>query len=228
MYSWIQYHVLQELTRHETRRYSQLRPEDIEGNLFMYHIKGLIKDGLVEKNNRDYKLTIKGLQFAGTLSLVTGKTRLQPKILTAVVCRNEAGEYLFSHWHRQPNIGKISFPHGMVHFGQSIYAMAALELAEKAGLTADFTYLGDVYIRGRRSEETDRHMLVHVFEADNMQPGRRDAIRPEVSEPFWASLQAQKASDFVPGFYEIALLIEHTSPPFFKEITIEIPYEENS
>jgi ADP-ribose pyrophosphatase YjhB (NUDIX family) len=222
MTNWIQNHVLLELTRNATRRYSELKPRDIEGNLFMYHLKGLIKDGLIEKNEAAYRLTAKGMQMAGHISLQTGKLRTQPKILTAVVCQNEAGEYLFVRWHRQPNIGQVSFPHGMVHFGKSIAAMAAMELAEKAGLEADLAFKGDIYVCGMREGDVDRHVLVHVFEASNVRPGRQDELRPEVSEPFWAPLNAVHSKDYVPGFYEVMQVATGADMPQLSEITVDI------
>jgi ADP-ribose pyrophosphatase YjhB (NUDIX family) len=224
MLSWIQNHILLELTRHTSRRYSQLRPRDVEGNLFTYHLNKLIRDGYVEKADRVYQLTIKGLQFVGTLSLQTGKTRPQPKILTAIICKDRADRYLFVKWHRQPNVGQISFPHGMMHYGKTVTHMAATELAEKAGLEADLTYRGDVYLRGMRGEALDRHMLVHLFEAINPRPGRTDELRPEVSESFWAGLDTLAADNFVPGFYEIAQLVEQNKTGVgLAEISIEIP-----
>lgn len=213
-----------ELTRHATRRYSELRPKGVEGNLFMYHLKGLIKDDLIEKYEKHYRLSTKGLQFAGTLSLETGKTRQQPKILTAIVCKNDNDEYLFSRWHRQPNVGLVSFPHGMLHFGEKLDEMAARELAEKAGLIARLTYRGGVYVRGFRGNILDRHMLVHLFEAAEARPGREAELRPEVGEAFWAQLETIAPGDFVPGFYEIAHLVHNCpSGTIFDDITVTIP-----
>jgi len=222
MISWIQTHILYELIRHKTRRYSELRPRDVESNLFMYHLKGLIKDGLVEKTSTVYTLSDKGLQYVGMMSLETGKTRLQPKILTTVMCRNERDEYLFVEWCRQPNINQVSFPHGMVHFGESIVSAAKRELMEKAGIMANVVYRGDVYIRGVRGEEVDRHMLAHVFEATNMREGDKKQIRLEVSEPFWAPLENIKADEYVPGFYELAKVATTRSDHFFEEIEVTI------
>lgn len=221
MYSWIQYHVLIELTRNPLRRYSQLRPRDVEGNLFMYHLKGLMGEGLVEKTDGQYRLTIKGLQFVGTLSLKTGRTRKQPKILNAIICRNEAGEYLFTRWSRQPNVGLVSFPHGMMHYGESVITMAAHELAEKAGLKADLAYKGDVYVRGMLAGVLDRHMLVHLFEATHCE--LIDEAVEVVNEHFWADLDSQRPEEFVPGFYEIARLVEDKSREvIFEDIVIEV------
>lgn len=211
-----------ELTRHASRRYSQLRPQDVESNLFMYHLKGLLKAGLIQKANGAYQLSTKGLETVGLLSLSTGKIRLQPKILTAVICKNQAGEHLLARWHRQPNIGQISFVHGMLHFGRTALEMAATELAEKAGLEADLKHRGEVYVRGLRADSVDRHMLVHVFEALNPRPSRQNELRPEVAEAFWAPLEQFTQADFVPGFWEIVQIYESTPGPFFQEITVRL------
>ncbi len=189
----------------------------------MYHLNGLIKNGLVEKADQSYQLTTKGLQFVGTLSLETGRTRQQPKILTAVICKNKTGEYLFARWHRQPNIGMVSFVHGMMHYGEAIADMAATELAEKAGLQADLTHRGEVYIRGMRGDEVDRHMLVHLFEAHDYHPGRQDELRPEVSESFWAPLGSIQPEQFVPGFYEITQLAkQQPTGQIFADIVVTV------
>jgi ADP-ribose pyrophosphatase YjhB (NUDIX family) len=208
MRSWIQDYILLELTRHKTRRYKELRPPDVEGNLFMYHLKGLIKEGLVEKSEVGYELTNSGLQLAARISLKTGKVRLQPKLLTAVVAKNEAGKQLFIRWLRQPNSSQVSLPYGLVHFGENISAMAALELAEKAGLVGDMHFLGDIYVRGMRGDETNRHMLLHVFEATNIRPGRESELRPDVCEWFWAHANDIPKEAFVSGFYEVNQLIQ--------------------
>ncbi len=222
--NWIQQHVLLELTRQPSLRYSQLRPDGVEGNLFLYHLDGLIKDGLVEKADRTYRLSDKGLALAGTLSLSTGKPRTQPKILNAIICRDETGRYLFSRWHRQPNTGLVSFPHGMMHFGAILTEMASLELSEKTGLVADLAYRGQVYVRGLRGDEVDRHLLVNLFEAKTPSSAEVHSNRPEVSEPFWAELADLKPADFVPGFYEIAKIVDTgSSEPILADITVSLP-----
>jgi ADP-ribose pyrophosphatase YjhB (NUDIX family) len=221
--NWIRQYILVELTRQSTRRYSQLRPDGVEGNLFAYHLERLMKEGLVERSDRAYRLSVKGRQYAGTLSLDTGRTRQQPKILTAVVARNEQDEYLLVRWHREPNTDLISFPHGMVHFGRTIGEMAAVELAEKAGLEADLRYMGEVYVRGMRDHEVDRHMLVHLFEATNWRPGRQDELRPEVCEHFWAGLDTWEPNQFVPGFYEIAQIVRDSGgQSIFAELDVPV------
>lgn len=222
--SWVQYHILIELARHSTRRYSQLRPQGVEGNLFAYHLKGLMNEKFIEKTSEGhYQLTVKGLQLVGTLSLNTGKIRQQPQILNALICRNDRDEYLLARWHRQPNTGKISFPHGMMHYGEGLQVAAERELSEKAGLQATLTYRGHVYVRGMLEGVLDRHMLVHMFEATDTQP-LGNVVRSENSESFWSSLEAIQPDEFLPGFYEIAQLVKHTNDDMLSaDIIVKIP-----
>ena len=201
---WIARHIILELIKQPQRRYSQLRPEGVEGNLFSYYLDQLLRDGLIEKGDRNYSLSAKGLQFVATMSLETGQLRKQPQVLTAVLCCNENNEWLLVRWKRQPNTGLISFPHGMVHYGRSLVEMAAVELAEKAGLVADLTQVGQVAVRVLQDDAVDRHMVVTLFEATNAAPGRRAEVRPEVAEAFWRRLEDVAPAEFVPGWYEIA------------------------
>lgn len=219
MANWIQEHVLGALIRHKTRRYSELRPQDIEGNLFMYHLKGLLREGYVEKDEKHYRLSQKGMQYVSQLSLATGKQRTQPQILNCIVARNEKNEYLFVRWHRQPNLGLISFPHGMMHFGESSEESVRRELAEKAALTGDISYINTVLIRSLRAGEVERHMMIRIFKAENVTP-LAASIRTEVSEPFWASLRSLPPDEFIPGFYELAQEIESKS-----ELPVEIVHK---
>jgi len=220
--SWIQYHILVELTRHGVARYSALRPKDVEGNLFAYHLKGLLNEKLVEKTDAQYQLTVKGLQLVGTLSLDTGRMRQQPQILNAIICTNKKGEHVWSRWRREPNMDKVSFPHGMLHYGEGLLEAAAREFTEKTGMQSALTYRGDVYVRGMLSGVLDRHMLVHLFEATDAQP-TEDGERSAHSESFWAPLESLKPEDFVPGFYEIAQLATNAGQEMvFADIIVEL------
>lgn len=220
--SWIQNHILIELTRHGTRRYGDMRPRDVEGNLYAYHLKGLMNDKLIEKNDTHYQLTLKGLQLVSMLSLDTGKMRRQPQILNAIICRNEKNEYLWLRWQREPNMNMVSFPHGMMHYGEGLSEAAARELREKTALQGELAYRGDVYVRCLLSGVLDRHMLVHLFEASNVQNDTAAEISSQV-ENFWSPLETLQPADFVPGFYEIAQLVDHAGAELvFADIIVDV------
>lgn len=220
MANWIQDHILEQLIRHENRRYTDLKPRDVEGNLFMYHLKGLIRDKLIEKDEKTYKLTTKGMQHVATISLKIGKVRRQPLIVNAIIARNSEGQYLFTKWHRQPNKGLISFPHGMMHYGEPALESAQRELAEKAGLEADLLPRGIAHIRVRHGEEMDRHMLVQLFEAYNLREGRDDEMRKELGESFWADIENLRPEMFIPGFDKLVKIVS-SQEMIFEDIDVQ-------
>lgn len=210
MHSWIQNQILDKLIRNETVRYRDLKPQDIEGNLFMYHLKGLIKEKLVEKCEKGYRLTAQGLEYVRTVSLGTGKVRTQPQILNAIVAIDDQGRYLMYRWDRQPNLGKVSLPHGMMHVGEELLDSAVRELSEKTGLTGNCEFSGSIYVLSGID-----HRLVNVFRVKNIQ----GEIGPAC---FWAIPSEISPDDLVDGFYEIIHSIENHDPNdiFIDEITI--------
>ncbi len=58
----IQRSILDQLARCTTARYSQLKPTQLSGNVFNYHLSQLVRDGLVQKmDSGAYQLSPLGL-----------------------------------------------------------------------------------------------------------------------------------------------------------------------
>ncbi len=56
--------ILDMLAIAESLRYGQLKPKELDGNVFTYHLQGLISDKLIQKNAAgDYCLTHKGRDY---------------------------------------------------------------------------------------------------------------------------------------------------------------------
>lgn len=213
----IQRHILQQLTLNEYQRYSDMRPRDIEGNLFMYHLEQLISDGLVAKENKYYMLTAKGKQHAGIINVDTGVPRPQPKITTTVIARNDEGDYLLFTWNRQPFIHKISFVYGKTDYGTSIWDNAKRELTMKANVEAEMDWIGDVYVQALENDQTINHMLTHVFEASRVE-GEVESTVP-TGQSFWDNVEDYPSDELVPGTKEILDLYKNSPRPFLDEIT---------
>jgi hypothetical protein len=45
----LQQHILSQLIHYPERRYADLKPDEVEGNLFMYHLRQLMAAGWVIK-----------------------------------------------------------------------------------------------------------------------------------------------------------------------------------
>lgn len=215
---WIQRHILRYLSSSDRSRYSELRPKDVEGNLFMYHLNQMIKADLVDKQLHNYGLTDKGKALVAQMSMRQGKPIAVPNILVIVVYRH-GGQQVLYRWTRQPYRGHISFPFGRLHAGWTVLDMAASQLHFKTGLPAtDFKLLGNVGVQIMKDEDLKLHYLAHIVEATG--PGGEMEQDDLTGEAFWGDITTVKDTEIMPGFREIWKLVESAKPLFFKEITV--------
>ena len=166
----IQRNILAQLIQCDDCRFSELKPSELESNQFMYHLKVVQREGLVEKlESGRYRLTTQGKLHVDQLSLTSFKRRLQPKIVTLLACRNQNGEWLTLERRNQPLRGQIGFPYGKLHIGEGIEAAAHRELFEKTGLHADLTHRGDGYITMHESGQIISQVFFHLFYGEDIQ-----------------------------------------------------------
>lgn len=167
----IQRTILSDLLTADSKRYRDLKPKDIESNLFLYHMKELIRMQLVQKRSSGvYSLSRKGRQLADRSSLGTFKLRLQPKLISVLVLKNRDGRYILINRTHVPFLGFTGFPSGKIHFGESLHGAAKRELAEKTGLEIEIKLRGNLHMRflDRLTHEVvfDTIAYVHVGEVD--------------------------------------------------------------
>lgn len=134
---WIQRYILEQLMTHDMLRFSELRAEDVESNLFQYHLKHLLGKKLVEKCDGGYRLAPAGLYYADRFSPEYRGERPQPKLITIVVLKNREGKVLLQQKTRQPWLGDYHLPAGKIHTGETTGEAATRELEEKTGLHID-------------------------------------------------------------------------------------------
>lgn len=213
----LQQHILDRLIRHENQRYADLKPDEVEGNLFMYHLKQLTSNGqVVKRADGLYELTAEGKRLIGGMSLETFTPRAQPKIVTLVVCRNEAGQYLFYRRRRQPLLGMAGFPYGKIHLGESIADAAVRELFEKTGLAADLEHKGDGYITIYQDDEPVSQIMFHLFYGEN--PVGELLPDSTSGKAYWGTL-SDVDKTFMPSVIDLLqLLKDNLSDRFFAEL----------
>lgn len=150
----IQNSILDQLMQSETKRFSELRPKRVDSNLFQYHLKAVIQDGLVEKVSSGYQLSAKGMYYADRYSALLKTERPQPKIITITIVRNSQGLVLLQQKLKQPFIGTYHLPAGKIHEEEAIINAAQRELAEKTGLLLEsFAFQTAVHVRIRSNKE---------------------------------------------------------------------------
>lgn len=214
----IQKHILKKLLFNQQLSYAKIKPREVEGNLFTYHLGKLIKDGVVGKYLGKYSLTSKGKRYAARISLKTMRLRVQPKIVTEIVCKNSKVEFVLYKQKRQPFIGEIGFPYGKIHLGEKIAEAAAREFKEKTGLSALLTHRGEIYSSVYEKSELVSHMLIHVFTCSK--PKGKLIEANDDGEYFWGDPSTFAQDDkLMPATKEILKLLNKNSTRlFFDEI----------
>jgi ADP-ribose pyrophosphatase YjhB (NUDIX family) len=211
----IQQHIFGILITQPSARFSDLKPKEVESNLFMYHLKQLIDQGYVAKvKDGSYSLTAPGMVYADRLSLKTFQPRLQPRIVTLLMIRNQHGEYLMYRRKRQPLINMVGFPYGKIHTGETIKEAAGRELLEKTGYQAVLNHIGDGYITMSRDGEAVSQILFHLFAGREPQGDIKKTTA--IGEAFWADPTQIPGWELMPSVIDL-LEASRSGQRFFLE-----------
>lgn len=145
-------------------RFSELKPDGMESNLFMYHLKQLMAIKFVEKDAQGYRLAPAGLTYLDSFSFRTNTPRKQPKIISILALKNHDGQWLLAQRKYQPYIGEYMFVSGKQRFGEQPETHALREMQEKLGFTTPLVRRGLLDIRISKDETLITHVLGHVYE----------------------------------------------------------------
>lgn len=216
---WIQKHILRQLSTNAVLRYKELKPQDVEGNMFMYHLGQLKKAGLIERTPAGYTLTTDGKTYVSSMSLEAAEQRKQPKIVVMLDCKNNKDQQLLFRWNRQPYLGLVSLPFSKLHYGYNAQEFARTELEYRSNLFGTPVYRGDVYSKTIKDNKVVDHVLAHIFSV-KYPTGQIISKEPIIGDAFWGNAKDYTATQVVPGYIEIMnLLKKHSEGTFFEEIT---------
>jgi ADP-ribose pyrophosphatase YjhB (NUDIX family) len=149
----------------EVARFRDLRPARTDTNLFSYHLKTLIKLGLVKKVENGYTLTAMGLSYVDRVSTEKRVVRMQPKIISMLLIQNSEGDILLQRRKKQPYINAWTLPYGKIHIDDATLEKAAQrEAHEKLGLIDQpLRHIGICYIRVSSGGDILSTTTTHVF-----------------------------------------------------------------
>lgn len=218
----LQQHILQLLILNPEQRYADLKPREVEGNLFMYHLKQLIAAGLVEKNpDGRYQLTAQGKLYADKLSLKSLTPRAQPRIVTLMAIENGDGRWLLYRRQRQPLIGRVGFPYGKIHLKESVKQAAERELQEKTGLKAELSHIGDGYAVTFEGGEAISEIMFHMFYGSR--PQGELVTKSSIGEAFWSNPNKISDQELMPNVRDLLRLVQkRQSSRFFAELSHQL------
>lgn len=170
------------------QRFSNLVPEGMEHSLFMYHMRKLLKQELVEKDDQIYRLTHKGAQLYNARHQL-GKPLHYPKALIQFLVVSE-GKLLLSRRTTAiaEQLNEYMLPGG-IHYFLAPSRTAASSIARSRGLQAG-NYLGCLETI---AAEYNYHGLIDVYEAECI-PG---TTKPQTEHEFtWLPLEEVAGMSF--------------------------------
>jgi hypothetical protein len=218
----IQKKIILTLTRKENARFAELRPKEIDGNIFTYHLKQLIADKLVQKTeDGNYKLTQKG-KLSGINIQLSSKDELeQAHSVLFLAVQNSSGKWLLRKRLVHPAFGRIGFLHCEPTANENILTTAKRMLKERANLDGTFIVKGSGYIKLFRDGELESFTQFTMLYAKNAtgkisSPG-------DSGQNFWYNGNFNEdEQEFFTNMPELMKSLQNSKGLFFKEINQEV------
>jgi len=209
----IQREIIDRLMHAESLRFKALKPDGMESNIFMYHLKQLINQGLVTKVDNVYVLAPAGLQYVDNLSSIGSKPIAQPKVICILYIQNKAGDILVAQKKVQPFIGAHMLPSGKQRLEESIDQHVVRELEEKFAITEQAVRRGtaEVMLYDVPSQILLTHIIGQVYEVVI----ERLNTSPETDRYTYNWQSDVGKLDFLPGTLELISRLRQDQDPFF-------------
>ncbi len=142
----IQRKIISDLVESESLTYSRLKPANIEGNVFTYHLNNLIKQKLITKDKGEYTLTNNGKLYG-----INGAVRPQNLLAQAhsiiLLSIRDGDRWLVRKRLVQPLFGRVGFMHGEPEAGETISQAGDRILRYRTGLKGDMSVKGSGYVQ---------------------------------------------------------------------------------
>jgi len=163
--------ILAQLSEEDALRYSDMRPTSMEATQFLYHLRKLMSDGLVVKQDDGrYGLTAQGKLYIDRADQDNLNLRPQPRLGAMLICRSPEKGLLYVRRSVHSVKGYIGFPIIDIPLGFPLpltdFVNDAAE--RKFGLKVSCTHRGDAYINVEHGDQLEGSLLAHIMVADTI------------------------------------------------------------
>ncbi|HCR35549.1 hypothetical protein A2130_02635 [Candidatus Woesebacteria bacterium GWC2_33_12] len=167
--------------------FSELNIYNITSDRFNFHLKRLVTNKFISKDDLKYSLTSKGKEFIN-------RAEKQAKIGVAIHCirtKNGKKEYLIHRRGKEPFKNWYGSISGKVLFGENPIKTSERVLKKETGLDGDFTLKGIAhYIRLDKEKTSLEDEYFWVYKVDNIKGGFRK--KTKYGENIWLNKQQIK------------------------------------
>ncbi|NCU40641.1 hypothetical protein EOL73_02690 [Candidatus Saccharibacteria bacterium] len=210
---FVRKHILRTLSQTKWARFRDMKPKNVDSNLYSYHLKELLKEGYIERNDtKGYRLSPFGLRFVNQISMEVFEPRWQPKIMTVLVCVNSKKILLWKKF-KQPYIDTWALPGGKMHYDDASVQNAAIRdiLFYSSRVPDDLKHVGIFGYRVFIKNELISYSFAHVY------TGTLDTRDFIIERPEWVDIQQLGNLELSPGVLEIIELVDTNKSFFFAD-----------
>jgi ADP-ribose pyrophosphatase YjhB (NUDIX family) len=163
--------IMRQLFTRSALRFSEINTEDFPSDQFSYHLRQLIKTGLIEKTDDDrYQLSVIGRGRAILLDTRSSNFIEQGFVACRVVLprmSEGAKQYLVQKRTKVPYRGYIADPGGKILFGEDIIDAAKRNMLAETGLDCEMVVKGVVHFKDSYDEQIVQDKYFFVIKATN-------------------------------------------------------------
>jgi predicted transcriptional regulator len=184
------------LTSENGLRYRDLKPENVENDLFNYHLQKLVENGLLCKEKYLYSLTEYGKYFIEEISPINPLGNVADRFKVAVlVCLLDTStkptKILYQIRKRQPLYGEKQIIGGPVKKGELLIEAAERKLMEETKLTANLVQVGTIRkIRYVEKGNLFSDIFYHIFLSQDFKGNLE--VKNEFGENYWIGIDEAK------------------------------------
>jgi len=167
----IQASILRELFKQDGLRFAQLNVEKVPSDQFSYHLRQLIKYGLIEKSS-EHTYSLSGRGKTRTIMLYPNENGFIEQGFLAVriilsKTQKEQKFYLMQKRVTVPYQGTYATPGDKILFGEDVHVAARRVMKEQSNLTCDMQLRGVRHIKDNYQNEIVQDKYFFVFSATN-------------------------------------------------------------
>jgi ADP-ribose pyrophosphatase YjhB (NUDIX family) len=142
----------------ENLKFSEIAKQiKIRTNKLAYHLKSLVKKGIIEKNNNDYKLSENSEYLIPYLS---NKNSVLPVIIIRI---KENSKIFLVQREKRPYKNKLSLPGGRLLLGETISKATSRIMEDKFNIQARLTKTNSISIEHVRKDNKIIHSFLLIF-----------------------------------------------------------------
>ncbi len=204
----IQKNIVYTLAFSDGMRFGELKPDELENKAFDYHLKKVIKAGLVEKTNDGlYRLTSEGKRVGkGALKKQTRMIDRAYSTLLLAIRRADDGAWLLMRRKSQPLIGLTGLMNVSPVATEKIADTAAQVCREQTGLTGEFVVHGGGYFRVYRAGSLESFIHFTLLVCNDIQGELHQSS--SLAEYYWDTNPDWSAPEMLPNTRTLRKMLE--------------------